>query len=251
MELTPYYYAFYQGAEVTAQVWLNGIPIMRLFGGQTQTRTAPAIHLLQPADNWFRIDVLDAPKDQTIYFELCVDWDHEHPAYRFDWPAMVQSEPDEKWVPMTYETGFTPLGQMFRPAYLDATPQAFGEDGTAELRAVVERLHQAAERRNVDEWVRLLAFRVDELGRAYPGWEGQDQKQAYAEMAAFFSQNVAVRPLEWDKVRFLSCQGGRVACAIHKEGGQLIEVVSRDDPTQYVRVDPVMTRHQGEWKIFR
>ena len=95
-----------------------------------------------------------------------------------------------------------------------------------------------------------IETRVHELERAYPGEINVATVRAGAQ--AFFAADAQVRPLDLDKLHFESRCGGRVAHARHVEGGYVIDASRPGEPELPVlEFDPVMTWHEGQWKVLR
>jgi len=253
MGFTPYYFMISQGPDTLVRAWLNDIPFYRFYGPDPVNRTGPAIHLLSPGENTFAIEIDRAPPESQVFFELLIDFDHDHPVYYFEWPREAKHLPIDARTPFRWETRFTPPGDLFTPIHLSSMPEEIPCEGTDELREAVLRFHRAVESRDLDAFCEGLDLKANEYSRAYPGWPDSTAADMRADMVGFFKENLMIRPLDIDHVHFESRAGGRLAHATHLCGGYLIDAVSLD-PTpdgeqSRVCMDLTFTRHNGEWKI--
>jgi hypothetical protein len=159
--------------------------------------------------------------------------------------------PIEERTPLVWETTFSPLGDMFSPTHLAATPQTFGPEGTPAMRDLVRRAHEALERHDADGYAHLFELKLEETARAYPGWDGSDRSQNLNELVALMAREFDLRPLDLAEVRFESCRGGRVAYVCRPDGQFLLEAVFRDEAMARLRTDLYLAHLGGEWRIFR
>lgn len=253
MAYTPYYFMISQGPHSMVRAWLNDVPFYRFYGPEPVNRGGPAIHLLRPGENTFAIEIERAPTWSQVFFELCIDWDHNNPAFYFEWPREASHLPSDRRVPFRFEARFTPPGDLFSPAFLEASAEDVPCEGTPELRAALQRFHDAIMARDLDGFCSGLALKAKEHERAYPDWKDSTAEAMRADMAGFFHEDLRMKPLDVNDVHFESRAGGRLVHATHLGGGPLIDIISMDKTPEgesaRVSMDLTFTRLHGEWKI--
>jgi hypothetical protein len=255
MAYTPYYSMISQGQRSNVRAWLNDIPFHRSYDPHTLNNTSPAIHLLQPGENTFAIEIDRAPEGSVTFFELLIDWDHDHPVYRFEWPREAMALPEDRRVPFRHLARFTPPGDLFRPVHLDAPEAEIPCEGTPDLREAVRRVQAAVEARDLDAYCAELSLKASEFERAYPGWPMSTAADMRADTASFFRMDLRVRPLDLGEVHFEGRAGGRLVHATRaaEGGGTLIDAVAMDRTADgegaRLSMDLTFTRHRGAWKI--
>jgi hypothetical protein len=250
---TPYYFMISQGPHSMVRAWLNDLPLYQSYRADPSNRTGPAIHLLRPGENTFAIEIDRAPPESQVFFELLVDWDHNHPALYFEWPREAMHLPRDRRTPFRFEARFTPEGEIFTPTWLSSAPEEVPCEGTPELREALRRFHQALEQRDLDAYCDGLALKASEYERAYPGWPESTAGEMRADMAGFLREDLRVRPLDLDEIHFEPRAGGRLVCAQNLLGGSVIDAISMDKTpdgaSARVSLDPVFTRRDGAWRI--
>ena len=253
MDLTPFFFMYTQGPETSARVWMNDVPVLRygLIEDETRNHTSPAIHLMQPGENTFAIEIDVAPAWSQVSFELSVNWDHDRPVMLFEWRAETDHLDKDKRSPFRYETSFSPLGDLFSPVHLGAQPQDFPCEGNGALHDAVRSFHDAIERRDLDGYMQQLDLKISEMERAYPGWGWIDRGEVRNDIKELFSHDLAVRPLDLARIHFERRVDGKVACARHLDGGHVVEAYCKDDPTLCLTADVVMTYNDSRWRVFR
>lgn len=253
MAYTHYYFRISQGPDTSVRAWLNDVPFYRYYGPLQCGRSGPAIHLLKPGENTFAIEIDRAPPESQVFFELMIDFDHEHPAIYFEWPKEALHLPAERRTPFRWEGRFEPEGDLFTPIHLASPPEVIPCEGTPELREAVRRFHAAVEARDLDGFCEGLALKASEFSRAYPGWPDSTAQDMRADMVGFFKEDIRVRPLAMSDVHFEARAGGRLAYATHLGGGFLIDATSpdltADGERASVSMDLTFTRHMGAWSI--
>lgn len=258
MVYTPYYFMISQPQDSVVRAWLNDVPFYRFYGPDSQNRTGPAIHLLVPGENTFAIEIDTTRSESMVFFELLIDFDHDHPVFRFEWPRdaahLVDDAEGAKRLPFRFEARFTPPGELFKPVWLDSPREDVPCAGTPELRDAVRRVHDALANGELDVYCQLFALKAAEMERAYPDWKQASAADMRADVEGFLQRDLRLRPLDVDtEVHFEPHAGGRLAHARHLGGGTLIDVVAvdktPDGETVRLAMDLTFTRHRGTWKI--
>lgn len=253
MAFTPYHFTQYQGPETSVRMWLNDVPIVRRLTphAEAPTTTVHAVHMLQPGVNTLRVEIDFSPPWSSVVWSLRNDERHEV-VLRFEWPKAAEHLPESERTPFRWEDSFEPEGDLFTPIHLSVPPQAFDCHGNAALHDAVRRLHAAVQQGDVDEWAECLSLKFAERRRAYPGNPDVDPGVDRAPIIDFFSRPLQVRPLDLHRLHFESCCDGRVAHVTHVEGGHVIEAIAPDDTERRrLRLDPILTLVDGQWKVLR
>ncbi|MFT3764218.1 MAG: hypothetical protein QM820_01660 [Minicystis sp.] len=254
MGYTPYYFMISQGPRSRVRAWLNDVPFYRVYEPDPLNRTGPAIHLLVPGENTFAIEIDEAPPESVVFFELLIDFDHDNPIFRFEWPREAKHLPEEQRTPFRFEARFTPPGELFSPVYLESPREDVPCNGTPELREAVRRVHEALAAGDVDAYCDRLALKASEMERAYPNWPQASAIDMRRDVEGFLNMDVRLRPLDVEEeIHFEPRAGGRLAHARHLGGGTVIDAVSMDKTAdgESVRLsmDLTLTRHRGTWKV--
>jgi hypothetical protein len=254
MTYTNYTFMVSQGPDSVVRASLNDVPFYRFDGRDPVTRSGPAIHLLQPGENVLEIEVDRAPDWSRAWIEIAVDFDHERPAAKIEWPALYADVPEKRRrLPVRHAVRFTPEGEIFTPVHLASQPKSFGCTGTPELHEAVRAVHEAIARRDLDEYARRMDLMVGEHRRAYAHFPNAAEELSTREIAGFFAKDLRVRPLEPNKLHFEPRADGRIAHVTHIDGGYVIEAVTlaRGEVDERIRTDLTFTFHDGAWRVVR
>ncbi|MFT3764722.1 MAG: nuclear transport factor 2 family protein [Minicystis sp.] len=248
---TQYFYRIYHGPDTRIRVLMNDVPFyQRAPQALAITHTNGANHLVVPGDNTITLELYEAPTHLPVIVEVTIDNNHDSPVVRLDWPALWEGLPAESAVlPFVFTAPFRAGGVSYKPAYLNAPRSNFGPEGTHELRQAVRDFHDAVSRGDTDAFLRLMELKSSEGMRAYEGASAFSMGAASQEIGAYFAKGPQVRPLDMRDLVFESRLDGRVAYVTRADWGPAIEAATPDG--QRFLADLWLTRHDGEWKIFR
>ena len=124
-----------------------------------------------------------------------------------------------------------------------------GVGDLADIGALLERLHDALERRDIDEVVALQAAQVGEQAASI-GMAPEDALGAYRSFLEerMGSADWRVAPFDRPAIRAEAMAGGRVQHVTDQTGGPPITTLSGEG--QFL-IDPYVARIRGDWKIVR
>ncbi|MEO5728514.1 MAG: hypothetical protein ABI134_17410, partial [Byssovorax sp.] len=216
MVFVPHWYKLHHGTGVALRIFVNDILLYRHSGRDNWTFTGPANHLFVPGENTLRVELFptiapahapklrgpvevrimaDAPKD-VIIAEYDFSW----------WDA--QNEPP---LPTVGASVFRPDGDIPEPAWQSAPRERFGPEGTPELRAAAQALHEAFAKRDVDAYFEAHRVRLEQWQRAYPESPAYDPSLQRARLADAMKIDWVMPPFDADALVFEPQADGRVA----------------------------------------
>ncbi|MBW2458479.1 MAG: hypothetical protein JRI68_28525 [Deltaproteobacteria bacterium] len=271
-EIVSYNVNLQQG--VAARFYVNDLPLFdQLVEGQ-RSRNGGLNDRLVPGENELRIELLWAedsvvetpagpPVDEmdrqareerrkrlsALIFKAAAgggdELDMIHEAVFPDWWADV--EPEHRRLPYHYVATFDPGVDVYELAFLAATPVDVPCQGTAELRALVEDLHQCFVAGDKTKLIDLMSLQLEEFAKAFEGGgvSMAEQIEAYDE---FFDDDFDVLPLEGELLHFTPRSGGRVIEVTRTDDRPVIVAVTRTAGFSHTS-NPLLIHHGGRWRL--
>ncbi len=153
--------------------------------------------------------------------------------------------------PLCYRTTFHISATLNEHECFSATPQSFDEEGTPALRSAVHATHNAVLANDVDELIRLRAFKHRNLERCYRGHANYAAAAANASVRRFFSEPFEVDPFDPGLLHYEPLLDGRVARIRRLDDAPIYGAYRKSDPKHYFATHVALFAHvDGEWKLF-
>jgi len=265
--VAPYMTRIKHGPATYVRVLMNDVPMYDRAVMDFASQAFPATPWLIPGQNRVEVEVRDAPKNPHCeqappHFELFLfhqdmdalnDGSNETPLYHEEYPAVLETlPPEERKLPCSWTATFKPEGYIPEPIWADSAPGPVPEQGTPELLKAVFDLHIAFEKKDVDALVAVAALKLQDQQRYFGPLETNIPSEVKKEHVEMLAQPWDLMPFEPAKLRFRSCQGGRVAYVTHEDGGPPLRAKHQFDPLQRWAAKPLLMRQgSDDWRIYR
>lgn len=268
MKRTPIFHSILLKEDTWARAYLNEMPLYRSAFLGPDSRSGPINDLLVPGENEISIELLRTKKLHhgaflkhaiTLNVFEVTNPEALHPT-PFEQRMIVDMKfPDvmealdtrHQRYPMYFRATFDPGVDIADPPFAGAPEADFGCEGTPDLRDALKRLHDTVARCDVEAFLNEISLKLEHAERALEGEEAMTAKQkkdGFREQ--LFKFEPEPQPLDFADIHFHALLGGRVAHVTRLDGGFALDAVCRKDPKRRMRTDLLMTRHQGQWRVF-
>ncbi len=263
-DVAPYMTRLYHGPGTWVRVLVNDLPMYDKPADAFLSSDFPATPWFIPGENDVAIEVLEAPPVPGVAIEPRFDllfWGEgpsilpkgpptKVPLFEQSFPRLLKELPieDRKKVPIRYEAKFTPEGEIPPPIWAESQPEKIPEHGSPELLKPLFDLHQAFKRRDAEALIDGTDLKFEDQRRYHGNHPAIDRRTIITEHEEFLKAPWDLAPFEPDKIRFRSCQGGRVAYAHHESGGAAL--TARSGRSVW-NVRPFLVRRGADWRIYR
>lgn len=251
---TPHYYLIKHPPGFVASITVNDIPVYRRFSDYHQAPNGPFNHwMLEGVNVVHLVLVQPVPEPGRVYgFSMQVlRFSDDKPIFTMTFPELLELHPEEeRTLPVAHQTAFQFDEPSPKPVWLDAPITDFPPEGTPDQHQAVYELWDAFRRADVDDFMRTLEPKVDELARFYGPNPGNSGPQARAEVASSITGPWDLRPLDFKDLSFERRGGGRTAYVTHKDGGPALFARHKTDPERSWTATLHLTQIGGRWRIF-
>jgi hypothetical protein len=253
-----YAYRLRQGPKTIARASLNDLPFVRDPSAAFRDTVRPCDHLLVPGENVLLLEVWDGPPsvdspllrgpvDLTIH-----EVETEKTLTRIAWPALAfaAGQTDATLVmPFVFAAKFAIPEEHPKPIYESNPSERIPEEGTPDLHAAVERLHDALAGRNASAFVGEFSLKLSEQRRFHGDSPELDEKNLIAAYERRFADPLDVRAIDPRDLRFEPRSNGRVAYVTRRDGTPVYSARGVADPGQSFELDPLFVRHDQRWTL--
>lgn len=260
--VAPYMARFRHSPGVHVRILMNDVPMYDRAVMTFSSPTFPATPWFRPGENEIVIECRPAPVNpemesvpphfQCFFFRQGPTIEDEAELYLEEFPNFLLKLPEEeRTMPCSVRATFTPEGIIPKPIWADADPGPVPETGSPELLKAVFDLHQAFAKRDGEALFTVGALKVEDLQRYFGSQPSTNPVELRKENEAMFQEPWDLAPFHPERLRFRSCQGGRVAYATNEHGGPAVMARHKADPGQAWAVRPLLVRRGAEWRIYR
>jgi hypothetical protein len=134
--------------------------------------------------------------------------------------------------------------------WLDSPVTDFPVEGTPSQRAAVTELHDAYRRQDIDDFLRVVSLKTDELQRYYGPMPEFQPANARANYGAMLAEPWDLDPLDWNEIVFERRGGGRTAYVTRKDGRPALFARHKADPMKTWQANLHLCLVGDRWRIF-
>ncbi len=261
-EAAPYVARVLHNAGTFVTAIMNDIP---MYEKSVMDFSAPTFHgcpWLVPGENEVVLEVEEAPLNPEFrtlaMFELSLylhvmKVEDERNVFHVRYPDFVETlpPPRRKFPIRSDPMKFTPEGHIPEPIWWNAPKASINPLGSPELLQPLKDLHTAFEKRDIDAFLDLTSTKIEDLVRYTGPTPDASRTNLEQETAEFFGMQWDLRPFEPEKLRFRSCQEGRVVYVTDEERGPALFAKHKTEKRTAWRVKPYLVRQGNGWRIFR
>lgn len=251
---TPHYYLVKHPPGFVLSISVNDIPFYRRVSMFHQAPNGPFNHLMLEGEN--RVTMLLAEltpepfRTHTCSMSILRQSD-DAPLFHAEYPALLeQYPPEERTLPITHKAMFRFDEPSPRPLWLDSPVTDFPIEGTPSQRAAVAELHDAYRRQDIEDFLRAVSTKTDELQRFYGPMPEFQPANARANYGALLSEPWDLDPLDWNDMIFERRGGGRTAYVTRKDGRPALFAKHKTDPQKAWAANLHLCMVGDRWRIF-
>lgn len=270
MQIEPLFYALFIKDDTWARVYVNDLPLYIEKAKKGRSVSEPFNEYLVPGKNTVSIEVLRSPdltflepeRRWTVRFDVYRHTDALDPRkdisdqpklesiFQKQFPdIMDEAEEKHRRCPFFYKTTFeNPFDKHPEPVWRSAPEAEFDGEGNRGLREAVEELHTALRMQSADAFVDAMDLKMRHDSSAYDSAVyDRDQRR---EMREFVDFGPIVGDLDFADLHFSRLHDGRVAHVTRYDEDYVLDVRTKREPKVRLRMDLLMTQHNGKWRVF-
>ena len=270
MRIEPLFYSLFIKDDVWVRVYVNDLPLYVEPPTKARSVSETFNEYLVPGKNSMSMQVLRSPiftdgapeRRWTVQFDIYRQTDaHDvrksiedspelESLFLRQFPDVYESVDEEhRRIPFFYRTTFdNPFDNQPEAVWQRAPTADFDGEGNRELRKAVEEVHGALKMQSPGAFVDAMSLKMEHDAASYasPVYDTDQRIQ----MQKFVEFGPIVDDLDFAELHFTRLHEGRVAHVTRLDNRYVFDVSTRRDKKIRLRMDLLLTQHEGRWRVF-